>query len=429
MTLLLFLAGTLMVSPALAGDDTLYEKIDKAIEKGVEYLKTCQKADGSFGDIDSETLYGGGTGPGYAHQAGLTALALYALLKSGVPPRDPVIGAGFAFIESKNQTLNNPNLPPKDRIKVLSSYELSAMILALEARHNPHKKESVRVTLEKTRAAIRHKRLKKPRPVVLPKMEREVMQDWVDRLLTRRSPDAWRYNVKGMSLSGLKFQQDMSSTQFAMLALRAASHCHGIKIDRVPLYKVIEFCFANQDPDGPLYEIAVDPHASKHRPGQSIQVISGKVRGFAYNRKSGSRHEKISTGGMTTAGCASLIICKELLDRDLVFRKKYALDVNQAIRDSIVWIERHWSMKGNPRSGSYFYYYLYGLERVGDLQGTLMIGEHYWYNEGAEVLVEDQRKNGAWQRSDTHFPQDVLNTCFALLFLDRATPPVVVTGH
>ncbi|MHC4777310.1 MAG: hypothetical protein ACYTFG_01905 [Planctomycetota bacterium] len=413
---------------ATAGEKALYEKIDEAIKKGVEYLKSCQKDDGSFGKIGSERLYGGGTGEGYPHRAGLTALALYALLKSGVKPNDPVILRGFAFIEENSKPKEHPTDPPKSWVKVLSSYELSAMILALEARHNPHKKESIRVTLEKAKALKRRKRLKRPKPIVLPKLERDMMQDWVDRLIKRRAPHGWRYNILGMTLGGLEFQQDMSSTQLAMLALRAASHCYGIKFDRKILYEVIDFCLAQQDPDGPKYEIAVDRHAGPSAPGKSIQVIAGKVRGFAYNRKSNTRHEKISTGSMTTAGCANLIICRELLDRDPIFRRKYEVKVKQAIQDSFMWVEKHWSMEKNPRSGSYFYYYLYGIERVGDLKGTLVIGDHYWYNEGAELLVEDQENNGAWQRGDTHFPQDVINTCFALLFLDRATPPIVVSG-
>ncbi|MHC5035776.1 MAG: hypothetical protein ACYTHM_00540, partial [Planctomycetota bacterium] len=195
--ILLLLGSLLLATPVSAGELALYEKIDLAIKKGVEYLKKCQKDDGSFGHIGSERFYGDGQGEAYTHQAGLTALALYALLKSGVKPDDPVILRGFAFIESKNQTKHDPNLAPKDRIKILSSYELSAMILAMEARYNPHKKESIRVTLEKAKAASRRKRLKKPRPIILPKANRERMQDWVDRLIIRRAPHGWRYNVKG----------------------------------------------------------------------------------------------------------------------------------------------------------------------------------------------------------------------------------------
>lgn len=420
--------GLFLAPPARGGEEALYEKIEKAIEKGVEYLKGCQKDDGSFGNISSETLYGGGTGEGYPHRAGLTALALYTLLKCGVKPEDPVIRRGFLFIDTLDKTQNDPTKPPKEQSKYLSTYELSAMVLALEARYNPIKKESIRVTLEKTKAASKNRRLKRLPPVVMPVPDRERMQDWVDRILRRPNPRGWRYNMPGDGMTGITFHEDMSSTQFVLLALRAASHCHGIQINRAKLLPALEFILEQQDADGPAYEVPLDRDGTPHGPGQSVQTVSGKVRGFPYNRNSETRHERVSTGSMTTAGCANCIILKELLAQDPVFRRQWAVKTDQAIRDAVMWVERHWSMKGNPRSGSYFYYYLYGLERVGDLQGTLKIGDHYWYNEGAEVLVKDQRENGAWQRPDTHFPQDVLNTCFALLFLDRATPPIQVSG-
>jgi len=421
------LAVAVLAGPATAGEN-LYEKIEKAIEKGVEYLKSCQKDDGSFGSIDSETLYGGGTGPGYPHRAGLTALALYALLKSGVKRDDPVIIRGFAFIDSKDQPVEDPNQRPQDWVKILSSYELSAMILAMEARYNPHKKESIRVTLEKAKALRKRRRLRRPKPVVLPGPDRQRLQDWVRRLIARQSPHGWRYNVGGKKMANEEFLQDMSSTQLAMLALRAASHCHGIKFDRQILFGVIDFCLENQEADGPTYEVPVDPFAEPAQRGTSVQVISGKVRGFCYFKDSPRRHEKAATGSMTTAGVASLLICEELLYPYARYRKRYETQVKQSIRDGMMWIQRHWNIEQNPHSHSYFTYWLSGIERVGDLQGTLVIGKHFWYNEGAEVLVDLQRENGAWQVPDTHFPQDVINTAFALLFLDRATPPVAVTG-
>jgi hypothetical protein len=428
---LVFLA--LAATAANAQELSLYEKIDKAIEKGVAYLKTCQKADGSFGDVDSETLYGGGTGKGYPHQAGLAAFALYALLKSGVPPNDPVVNAGFGFILQKAKTESGNYKNDKGEVvamsfKTLSSYELSAMILALEARYNPHKKESIRVTLEKAKARAKNRIIEKAKPIVLPGESLELMQEWVDQLMQRRSPKAWRYNVPPGPMSGIEFEQDMSSTQLAMLALRAASGCHGVRVDREALLGVVEFCLENQDPDGPAYEVPLDGDEGVKKPGQSVQVMAGKVRGFAYNRQSSTRHEKISSGGITCAGTASLIVARALLAGHPRFRKEFEVKVDQSIRDAMMWIQQNWSMERNPRGGGYFYYYLYGLERVGDLQNTLMIGSHYWYNEGAEVLVAAQEENGAWVRDDTHFPADVINTAFALLFLDRATPPIAITG-
>ena len=51
------------------------------------------------------------------------------------------------------------------------------------------------------------------------------------------------------------------------------------------------------------------------------------------------------------------------------------------------------------------------------LFGTERIGSHKWYREGAEVLIENQEKNGSWKRN-------TVKTCFAILFLRRATRPL-----
>jgi len=76
------------------------------------------------------------------------------------------------------------------------------------------------------------------------------------------------------------------------------------------------------------------------------------------------------------------------------------------------------------------YYYLYGLERAGILYGTETFGSHEWYPEGAEFLLANQRADGAWISKDNAYANAVWDTCFAILFLRRATRPLqdVATG-
>src|SRR5206468_12811238 len=72
------------------------------------------------------------------------------------------------------------------------------------------------------------------------------------------------------------------------------------------------------------------------------------------------------------------------------------------------------------------YYYLYALERVGMLYGTPSIGTHDWYAEGSRKLLELQQSDGSWwDRVDGNKHQGGASrdTCFALLFLKRATRP------
>ena len=65
------------------------------------------------------------------------------------------------------------------------------------------------------------------------------------------------------------------------------------------------------------------------------------------------------------------------------------------------------------------------LERAGDLLATDVLAGHRWYEEGAEDLLARQDASGAWTKQDVHRPCDLINTCMALLFLSRSTPPVL----
>ena len=67
------------------------------------------------------------------------------------------------------------------------------------------------------------------------------------------------------------------------------------------------------------------------------------------------------------------------------------------------------------------------LERVGDLLRVHLIGGHDWYHEGARYLLDHQVADGRWYDVHTHKPINLLNTCFALLFLEKASL-AVVTG-
>jgi len=62
------------------------------------------------------------------------------------------------------------------------------------------------------------------------------------------------------------------------------------------------------------------------------------------------------------------------------------------------------------------YYYLWSLERVAVTYNLRTIGGKDWYAWGAPIILANQLADGSW--SD-RFP-GVPDTCFALLFLNRA---------
>ncbi len=95
------------------------------------------------------------------------------------------------------------------------------------------------------------------------------------------------------------------------------------------------------------------------------------------------------------------------------------------------WIGTNFSVSKNPGSAAddagqagWHYYWLYALERAGIFYGTETVGTHEWYPEGARMLLEAQKPDGSWMASATS-DHAIWDTCFAILFLRRATRPLI----
>ncbi len=132
---------------------------------------------------------------------------------------------------------------------------------------------------------------------------------------------------------------------------------------------------------------------------------------------------------MTAGALGALIIY------DYIQGKDWKADAN--VQAAMRWMIEHFTVTENfgppeHREGNlkfHYYYYLYALERAGMLYGTEKLGSHEWYPEGAKVLLEAQKGGGSWFESDSS--NSVWDTCFAVLFLRRATRPLgqdVATG-
>ena len=95
------------------------------------------------------------------------------------------------------------------------------------------------------------------------------------------------------------------------------------------------------------------------------------------------------------------------------------------------WMTRRFSVTENPGLGErkgeiygWHYYYLYALERFGIMFGTDALGAHDWYMEGATYLLKMQQPNGSWEAKASEGFRNH-DTCFAILFLRRATRPLI----
>jgi hypothetical protein len=447
------------------------EEVNKAIEEGVNWLwakpKFFSERKNTFahwGLVKGSRIYGGGDGPQYRHPAGPTALALYTLLKCGVDPKDHVIEKGFNWLREVHRI--TPEWDGVDgqgfswrHTECASSYELSVMILALTAKYDAAKKTS----------ATRKKKLR-----IRDKDDREWLFEMVDALIHRRgqpeeSPTedgklGWRYNMpivkksggnrnwtRGKHRSPPHANQDMSSTQLGALALASAQR-FGVRVPAAVWQDIIKFTLDHQEKEGPEHK--------RHVPGYIPDRYGKKefidhARGFAYIKGSPDGSEGIATGSITGCGISNLLLAREMLAKDKKARKKFMESgelkiVDTAILDGLAWLDRNWSSFTNTRSKyGYHIYYLYCVERTMDLLGKRLIGKRLWYPEGAREILKRQKRlkvqipnkrKGArsadgvyWETGSTHEPKDVLDTCFALLYLKRATKGLtpggpVVTG-
>ncbi len=178
---------------------------------------------------------------------------------------------------------------------------------------------------------------------------------------------------------------DLSNTQYALLGLRAAAQ-RGFK-----------------------------PTAYKDVLAQSLLGILSCQRkngGFAY------KPNEFSRSSMTVAALALIkFLGDELGDyggasKDLARAKK-------AVKPAQDWLAENWSVDDlreglARRPGGFYFYYMYGLERYAAFYGLKEIAGHRWYQDGAEALL-------AMQNDDGGFGTAIEDTCFAILFLQKAT--------
>ncbi len=191
---------------------------------------------------------------------------------------------------------------------------------------------------------------------------------------------------------------DNSNTQYAALGLRACYDA-GIILEESVIHRAVKWLLESQHPpeDG----------------AAANAVASGgdaRPRGWNYRLPEGENAK--AYGSMTAGAVGCLTIYDHMMKKDW---KR-----NPAINSGMAWLAKHYSVKDNPgRGASWYRYYLYGLERAGILYDTRKIGSHDWYADGAKALLAQQDANGAWDKE--------WDTCFAILFLKKATRPLIAT--
>lgn len=363
------------VAPLIALTADEEAKTKAAVQKGVAWLRAKQWPDGTW------TSHG--------LPEGETAMTGLVLLEAGVPAEDPALKKAAAWLRA---TLS----------RTTHTYSLALTILFLDKLKDPQDEDLLR---EIALRLVAGQRLQGGWEYNCPTLTAgenasllAMLNDTKGKDVAahrRQHDEAWNRMPTSMravtALAPIPKEQDPfyfrqggdnSNTQFALLGLWTARR-HGVPVDAA-LERVVHRFRRSQKADG----------------------------SWVYNHTT-----DVSSPTMTCAGLLALAVGTGLSDD----RTQNAADsdaVKKAFRvvgDQIGWPGE--GVKAPPPSELYF---LWSVERVGVLYHKAQIEDKDWYRWGASSLLPNQRPEGFWHTNLGHGSSPLTDTCFAILFLQRA---------
>jgi uncharacterized membrane protein YgcG len=396
------------------------EKIQQAVDRGIDHLRGLQAGDGSWP----------------AHYVGGTALAGLTLLECDVPSSDPAIKAAAEFLRKSWTDVNDE----------YTTYAISLAILFLDRLGDPADTPIIQALgvrllagqngaggwtymcpplgaedLRQLKAMVDRQvelktknELPKPGAKVIegkPALPKEIKQI-LGRLEQRGIPAIAQ--MENMLAGG---GGDNSNTQFAILGLWAARR-HGVPVEKALARAESRFRGSQNGDGGWGYTSGGGFQGGGGRRG-------GGMRGFGGFGG--------STGSMTCAGllglAAGLGSAREASMRTVLDPKAAKAKATKTPADPTKDPAIHnglnalASVIGQPLRGrgdsavglGDMYYLLWSIERVAVAYGLSTIGKKDWYAWGSELLLHAQQADGGWTGK---FGSGV-DTSFALLFLRR----------
>lgn len=369
----------LAVLLAFAPQDVDQAKVDEAIQKGAAFL--TKKYAKEFDETSWNSCL---------------ELVMLTLSHAKVPADDPVFVKGLEKLE---------------KTRLLFTYRVSALAMALQ-RIDPRKYQDKIAhcaqwlvdtqlpegewgypdTLKTPEEYPKAVEVDSPKPA--PKVEKPDAKGTQAGVAIRRSPMTKSLNLKARG--------DISNSQFAVLGLKACADA-GIDIPKATWEGALRYFVKTQNQDG----------------GWGYYFNGMKDRSYA---------------SMTSAGVCSVAICRAGLGL------KEPLRAPQ-VQVGLGWLAQNFKADENAFATKshvadperWLYYYLYSIERAGRIAGVEVMGGKKWYPIGAKYLLEQQKADGSWwtgldgvqwkQAGDIH----TADTCFAILFLTKATPPLTIS--
>jgi len=458
----------------IAGAKIDQKAVETAVKKGCDWLRTKQNADGAWKTTGAKCR-------ATYFDRGATALVLLTLLKGGEDSDAECIKKGFNFIYAQKPKFRLVYEVAVLILALAARYEPEEEPDAEEVEKEMGKKDLTRTTLFDPPEKKQKKNFKQAPPAV-----KKWFADAVKWLLSKQNKDGgWGYGMGTESRSDASNTQyvvlalhaasrcgmKISANAFGGLAayMLVQQEKDGPEIPGFPV-PVADFDIKKlkemekeylenmrkQVQDAKDQGEKVTPEKLKKMTTTidledpykkyGVEQQKMKARGWGYvpqtvypNMPADSVVHK-AIGSMTCSGVAALCVAKANVEGSGWYGKNKKI-LNRGIRDGCGWLAHNFTVSDNPNCPrEWHHYYLYGLERAGVLALVREFGKHNWYADGGNFLLGEQKGDGSWPeelgRQDHPMPNNqgairganldsMINTCFAVLFLKRATAPVV----
>jgi hypothetical protein len=354
-------------------------RVNEAMGRAVAFLKKTQGPDGTW------------PGP---HPVEYAALAGMTLLECGVGAADPTVQKAAAFVRQKCPEMNR-------------TYGLSLYLLFLHKLNETQDRDRIKELALRlvagqssaggwTYVCPIHSRPDQEQLFQFlkdlgDKSLVEFEKSYPGRLAKLPAPVRGLNSLQTPPKAAANFFRqggDNSNTQFALLALWAA-RSRDVPVDRC-LDLVVRRFRSSQNGDG------------------------------SWNYSGGSN---ASPGNLPTMTCAGLLALAVGYGLPSARRLTLSPDRDQAIQKALHHLSRSIGKRSTdpkarpPLPETYF---LWSVERVGVLFQLKVMGDREWYQWGMDILLANQNPDGSWKAHQGHGSSNILDTCFGLLFLQRA---------
>jgi len=418
------------------GSGDFNTRVSDAIDSGVDFLANWVKQQGGWSSVPGNPVgkeifdYGNHT---------LVLLTLLEMDNEDVSRDSDLIKNGLKYLfdktnfekpEKKENGTGTVSVQEALPLKMKRTYTVALAMMVMDAYYaSPHQHIDSKHLLEGRAPGSGG-------GVDAPPMRPED-RGWIVKalkwLVQHQKQGRWTYPGK------INNRLDNSNAQYGALGFYAALQS-GLKTPPAILKKAVRAWAKLQQKNGPSVRVGT----ARLGKSETGVVNNTRARGWAYSGAILKPKRNIIYGSidaprmhMTTGGYGSLTIYKQYLQKMNRLDARTKRIIEAAKQDALGWMVRNWTLRpyswpggmGNHNNWNLRQYYgLYALERAGMLDNIGMIGSHRWYPEGAELILSRQ-ENGRWGSGDFSKKHEaVVSTCFALLFLKRATNTIVETG-